>query len=138
MNDDNRDVKFHIEFGENGVPSFSGVADMFEERRKKERERERKAEELLDLQLENARLENARLQRVPSIQEQREHILKNLLTELQTKQPDINLQSLPYSRADMLKILGEYELFNGLSNSQFDDFFTEQKLCKLRRGRPVK
>ncbi len=131
---DNRDVKFHIEFGENGVPSFSGVADMFEERRKKERERERKADELLELQLENARLENERLKNVPTIQEQREHVLKNLLAELQTKQPDINLQSLPYSREDMFKMLESHELFYGLSVDAFEKFFKQQKLCKLRRG----
>jgi len=137
MNNDN-DGKIKLKFGENGVPSFSGAADMFKKIEEKKRERERKAKELLDLQLENAWRENERLKTAPTIQEQREQILKKLLTELQSTKPDINLQSLPYSRADMLKMLEEYELFNGLSNSQFDDFFTEQKLCKLRRGRPVK
>lgn len=72
-------------------------------------------------------------------QQQREQVLNALLNELQTKQPSLNLQLLPFNRSDMLKMLADKsELFEGLSDSQFDKFFKAQKLCKLRRGRPIK
>jgi hypothetical protein len=113
--------------------------------RKKEQQKEQEEEELRKNQLElsrialeNARIENERLKNTPTIQESREQILKNLLAQLQERQLDINLQSLPYSRADMLKMLEESELFNGLSDDQFATFFKAQRLCKLRRGRPIK
>lgn len=71
-----------------------------------------------------------------TVQQEREKVLTMLLDELNAKNNgQLNLQALTYSKEDMrLILIDKSSLFDGLSNSQFNKFWTAQKLCKLMRG----
>lgn len=70
------------------------------------------------------------------VQQEREKVLVTLLDELNVKNNgQLNLQALAHSKEDMRKFLTDKSsLFDSLSDSQFNKFWTAQQLCKLRRG----
>lgn len=65
----------------------------------------------------------------------REQVLADWLKNYQAKNPHINIQSLPFDKDYMFKLLAEKnELFHGLSLSSFNRFWNQQKLCKVSCG----
>lgn len=74
----------------------------------------------------------------PKMQNQREKVVAEWLTELQANDPTIDINNLPYTQEKVLKELqAKSDLFD-LATTSFATFWKTQKLCKLKAPKKTK